>query len=85
MGGAGPAVRPYPCIFSPAAPSPQPEATCILWRPSSAPGLAGCWWNVGRAFAGKTVALRPGAADDRYAEFFRHQHVPDIDLADEEE
>jgi len=35
---------------------------------------------VGRAFAGKTVALRRGLRDGYYAVFFRHQHVADIDL-----
>jgi hypothetical protein len=40
--------------------------------------------RVGRAFAGRVVALRPGELDGRYAVFFRHQHVADIDLATEE-
>jgi transposase InsO family protein len=54
-------------------------------QPNGRLRLAGRHRRVGRAFAGKTVALREGAADGRYAVFFRHQHVTDIDLADEEE
>lgn len=46
--------------------------------------LGGRHRRVGRAFAGRAVALRRGETDGRYAVFFRHQHVADIDLTIEE-
>jgi transposase InsO family protein len=53
-------------------------------QPNGRVSLGGRWRRVGRAFAGRVVALRPGELDGRYAVFFRHQHVADIDLATEE-
>ena len=53
-------------------------------QPNGRLKLFGRHRRVRRAFAGKTVALRPGEFDGRYAIFFRHQHVADIDLTTEE-
>jgi transposase InsO family protein len=49
-------------------------------QPNGRVKLFGRHRRVGRAFTGKIVALRPGAADGHYEVFFRHQHVTDIDL-----
>jgi hypothetical protein len=52
-------------------------------QPNGRVKLHGRHRRVGRGFAGKTVALRPTETDGRYAVFFRHQHVADIDLTAE--
>jgi transposase InsO family protein len=54
-------------------------------QPNGRIKLHGRHHRVGRAFAGKTVALRAGPQDGQYQVYFRHQHVTDIDLGVEEE
>ena len=64
---------------------PYPYAAgCVMRRVAQTGtiGFAGYLWRVGKAFAGRDVALRPTDTDGLHDVFFCHQRVTTIDLTD---